>query len=87
MFFVNVSNIVAVQCLGCARDLGVLILVVFKQVDVKKSPIKLQLGLVKFNASYDWQLDWLQVRKPFDRGVKSASLKTTKLIFISCSLI
>ena len=42
-----------------------------------------KLGLVKFNASCDWQLASLQVRKPFDRGVKFASLKTTKLIFIS----
>ena len=42
-----------------------------------------KLGLVKFNASCDWQIAWLQVRKPFDRGVKFASLKTTKLIFIT----
>lgn len=57
---------------SCTRDLGVLIFVVSKQVHVKKKNkvAKLHVGLVTFYSSYDWQLVWLQVRKPFDWGVK-----------------
>lgn len=62
---------------GCTTDLGVLIFVVFKQVHVKKDQVA-KLGLFKCYYNCDWQLVWLQVRKPFDRGVKFANLKTTK---------
>ena len=37
-----------------------------------------KLGLSKFYYSCDFQLVWLHVRKPFDRGVKFSSLKTAK---------
>ena len=34
-----------------------------------------KLGLSKFYYSCDFQLVWLHVRKPFDRGVKFSFLK------------
>ena len=37
-----------------------------------------KLGLFKFYYSCDFQFVWLHVGKPFDRGVKFSSLKTTK---------
>ena len=43
-----------------------------------------KLGLFKFYYSCDFQLVWLHVRKPFDRGVKFSSLKTTKSQYNFC---